>query len=236
MMIKQSILAVACLFSSIFIANSQETGEDQLGTWYIYYGTNTVSDKLSVYTELQCNLYEVASNFEQFWFITSLNYSLTDNAEASFGYGYFNNDTSFEDIPGERHTTENRIFEQLSHSSKVGKFTFQNRYRLEHRFINKPSESVTQHRVRGRFQVAYPLNDDWFLSAFDEVFINLQEPLFSQNRLYGALGYKVCPNVKLQAGFMKIHLTGRSYDRLQFVLNINTDLRKKEVAIDSKQL
>ena len=227
-MIKQLIISIVCVFCGISTAFSQETGEDQLGAWYIYYGTHTLSDKLSVYTELQCNLYEVTSNFEQFWAITSLNYSLADNAQASFGYGYFNYDPSFADIPGESHTTENSIFEQLSHSSKVGKFTFQNRYRLEHRFIDKPSESVTQHRVRGRFQVTYPLSDAWFLSAFDEVFINLQEPLFSQNRLYGALGYKVAPNVKVQAGFMKIHQTGKSYDRLQLVLNINTDLRKKE--------
>jgi len=225
---KRSILAVACLFSILYSAKSQETGEDQLGAWYIYYGTHTVSDKLSVYTELQCNLYEVTSNFEQFWFISSLNYSLTETAQASFGYGYFNYDPSFEDILEERHTTENRIFEQLSHSSEVGKFSFQNRYRLEQRFINTPSETLTQHRIRGRVQISYPLSDDWFLSAFDEVFINLQEPLFNQNRLYGALGYNVCPNVKLQAGFMKIHQTGKNYDRLQLVLNINTDLRKKE--------
>ena len=32
---------------------------------------------------------------------------------------------------------------------------------------------------------------NWFVSAYDEVFINLQEPVFSQNRLYAAVGYHI---------------------------------------------
>lgn len=227
-MLKRFIHVIICAICSVHISFSQETGENQLGTWYIYYGTHTISDKLSAYTELQCNLYEVASNFEQFWAITALNYHLSESAETSIGYGYFNQDTSFQDTPGEQNTTENRLFEQLALSSVLGKFNFQNRYRIEHRFIEKPNERVTEHRVRGRLQVTFPLNDRWFLNAFDEVFINLQEPLFNQNRLYGALGFKVCDRMKLQAGFMKIHQTGKSWDRLQLVVNINSDLRKKK--------
>jgi hypothetical protein len=206
---------------------AQDTGEGHLGAWYIFTGTHTLSNEFSIYTELQCNLYEVTSNFEQFWAITALNYRIADNAEAGIGYGYFNADFSFIDTPGEENTIENRLFEQFSHSTKLGKFTLQNRYRLEHRFIDKPLQSVTEHRMRGRLLITYPLNDRWFLQGFDEVFINLHEPIFNQNRLTGTLGYKCSQNIKIQAGYMKIHFTGRSYDRLQLIVNINTDLRKK---------
>ncbi|PKA83878.1 uncharacterized protein DUF2490 [Ulvibacter sp. MAR_2010_11] len=228
-MLKQFVFLCIILISGMTRSIAQDSGEGHLGAWYILTGTHTLSDKLSMYTEIQCNLYEVTSNFEQFWALTSLDYHFLENAQASIGYGYFNGDSSFTDTQEEENTRENRVFEQFTHTGKLGKFTLQNRYRLEHRFIEKPLQSLTEHRIRGRLQITYPINDNWFLQGFDEVFINLQEPIFNQNRLTGTLGYKCSQNIKIQVGYMKIHFTGRSYDRLQLVLNINTDLRKKAI-------
>ena len=45
--------------------NAQETGEDKFGAWYMYFGTNKISDKLSIHTEAQFRYYETTSNFNQ---------------------------------------------------------------------------------------------------------------------------------------------------------------------------
>ena len=44
---------------------SQETGEDTWGAWYMYFGTNKVSEKWSIHTEAQFRFYETTSNFNQ---------------------------------------------------------------------------------------------------------------------------------------------------------------------------
>ncbi len=206
--------------------NAQETGEDQLGAWYMYFGTNQLTDKLSIHSEAQFRFYETASTFNQLLLRTGLNYHITDNAIATFGYAYINTDGSFEDIPNEENSEEHRIFQQFILKNTVHKFKFEHRYRLEQRFIHTQFEDVTEHRARYRLQLTYPLSEKWFLNVYDEVFINLQEPIFGQNRLYGAIGYTVKSNFSVQFGYLKNHFTGINFDRLQLGIFYNTDFRK----------
>ena len=60
-------------------------------------------------------------------------------------------------------------------------------------------------------ELTYPIySENWFVSAYDEVFINLQEPVFSQNRLYAAAqGYHINRNITTQVGYLKNHFTGK---------------------------
>tara|TARA_R110001632_G_scaffold33772_7_gene86561 strand:- start:2421 stop:3110 length:690 start_codon:yes stop_codon:yes gene_type:complete len=208
--------------------NAQETGEDELGAWYMLFTTNTISEKLSIHAEVQYRNYEIASNFNQLLLRTGLNYNISDEAMATFGYGYISTDGSFEEPAGEENTTEHRIYQQFVLKNKVGKLAFSHRYRLEERFINSPlSGNDTQFRFRYFLRLTYPLSDTWFLTAYDEVFINLQSPTFGQNRLYGALGYNVNSNLAIQAGYLKNHFSSTAYDRFQLGIFLKTDLRKK---------
>lgn len=77
-------------------------------------------------------------------------------------------------------------------------------------------------------RLSYPINDRWFLTAFDEIIIGLQEPLFDQNRLYGALGYTMSKSISLQLGYLKHHFTGASFDRMVLGVWITNDFRKKK--------
>jgi len=172
--------------------------------------------------------YEVTGNFNQLLLRTGLNYHISDKAIATFGYGYISTDATFEDLHSEQYSREHRIFQQFILKNNIGKFAFEHRYRIEQRFIDfGNSVNDTQHRGRYRLQITYPLNDKWFLNAYDEVFINFQEPIFGQNRLYFALGHKFSNDIQLQFGYLKNHFTGRNFDRLQLGLIFNTDLRKK---------
>jgi hypothetical protein len=218
------IAVIPAIYSGLF---AQDRGDKNLGAWYVYFGTNTLSEKLSIHTELQFNFYEVISNFEQFWGITALNYHINHKVIAAAGYGYFAGDPTFIDTPGEENTTENRIFEQFILKNQLGKLSFQHRYRLEHRFIKTAAGDLTQNRFRYRLQLTHPLNEKWFINVFDEIFLNISEPVFNQNRLYAAVGYKITHTVKLQTGYMIIHFPEIHFDRLQLVLSINTDLRNK---------
>ncbi len=221
-------LLIGAFLIGISTVFAQNTGEDELGAWYMYFGTNKVSDKLSIHSEAQFRFYETFGNFNQLLLRTGLNYHISDKAIATLGYGYIGTDGTFEEFPGEQDSKEHRIFQQFILKNKVGKFAFEHRYRIEQRFIDFGNNiNDAQHRGRYRLQITYPLDDKWFLNAYDEVFINFQEPIFGQNRLYFALGRKFNDDVQLQFGYLKNHFTGRNFDRLQLGLIFNTDLRKK---------
>ncbi len=225
----KKIALLCCCLLGLFQLQAQETGENKLGIWAMYFGTNQVADKWSIHTEVQLRDYQIFSNFNQLLLRTGANYHISDNAVATLGYGYIVTDPTYDEPSGEKNSTENRIFQQFILRNKVGKFKFSHRYRIEQRFLKfGDGRTDTQHRARYFLRVTYPLSEKWFLTAYDEIFINLQEPLFGQNRLYGALGYQVNKGVALQAGYLKNHFTGTNFDRLQLAIFWNTDLRKKE--------
>ncbi len=215
------------------IASAQDTGEDKLGSWHMYFGTNRISEKLSIHTEAQLRYYEQAKNFNQLLLRTGLNYHINPDAIATIGYGYIETDPTFEESPKEANLSEHRIFEQFILKNKVWEFLFEHRYRLEQRFISQTNIlsdpetdlSRTEHRARYRLQVTLPLTDIFFLNFYDEIFINLQNNAFDQNRLYAAMGVNVTENLSVQAGYLKNHFRTRDYDRLQVGVFYNPDLR-----------
>lgn len=213
---------------SASIAKAQETGEKELGSWLMYFGTARISDPFSIHTEVQYRTFEFDGNFNQLLLRTGLNYHFKENATATVGYGNITSDGTYLEPSGEKNSKEHRIYEQLEIKNGLGNFQFSHRYRLEQRFLESSlGTKDTQHRMRYLLRITYPVNDKWFLTAYDEIFINLQEPLFGQNRLYAALGYNVNSNISLQAGYLKNHFTGANFDRFQFGIWWNTDWRKE---------
>ena len=221
-MIKR-LLTLIILLGSI-VLNAQRPGEDDLGAWYMYFGTNKVSERFSIHTEAQFRYYETTSNFNQLLLRTGVNYHINPDAIATVGYGFINTDNTFGDFVFETDTNEHRIFEQFILKNKVWEFLFEHRYRLEQRFLDLGDKNITEHRARYRFQVTLPLTDTFYLNFYDELFINLQDELFGQNRLYGAVGINITENSSLQLGYMRNQFTNAVYDRLQVALFYNPDL------------
>lgn len=225
----KKLVLLLVLITGVHSVKAQNDGQDDLGAWAMVFTKNTISEKMSIHAEAQYRYYEFGSNFNQLLLRTALNYDISDNAMASFGYGYITTDGTFEELEGEENTTENRIYQQLVLRNKIGKLKFSHRYRLEQRFINNPvSGNDTQHRARYFLRLTYPLSKRFYLTAYDEIFINLQAPTFGQNRLYGALGVHINDDIRFETGFLKNHIGNRNFERLQVAIFINTDFRKKD--------
>ncbi len=226
----RKIAGLFILFGLVNV-NAQQPGEDETGAWYMYFGTNKVSERFSVHTEAQFRLYETTSNFNQLLLRTGLNYHINPNAIATAGYGFIDTDTNFYEFDGEVNLKEHRIFEQFILKNKVWELFFEHRYRLEQRFLDFGETTDTQHRARYRIQMTLPLTDTFFLNFYDELFINLQDDLFGQNRLYAALGVNITENSSIQFGYLRNQFANAVYDRLQIGVFYNPDLRglfKKE--------
>jgi hypothetical protein len=57
-----------------------------------------------------------------------------------------------------------------------------------------------------------------YLSAYNEIFLNTEKPIFDRNRLYGALGYVINKNIKIEAGFMAQTLENSNKNQFQIVI------------------
>lgn len=218
-------IVLILLFSTWTFLHAQETGDNKWGAWYMYFGSNRISENLSIHTETQLRLYETTRNFNQLLLRTGLNYQFKPDAMVTLGYGYITTDGSFTDFPNEQNSREHRIFEQFILKNKVGDIRLEHRYRLEQRFLDFGTDNDIQHRARYRLQLTLPLTDIFFINVYDEIFLNLQDTIFGQNRLYAALGFRITDNSSVQIGYLKNHFNTINFDRLQIGVFFNPDLR-----------
>ncbi|WP_415374338.1 DUF2490 domain-containing protein [Patiriisocius sp. Uisw_017] len=223
------LLALTVILSVLPLTktNAQETGQDKLGSWRMFFGNVRLSERISISPEIQYRTYEVGSNFNQLLVRNGFNWHITDKAAVTLGYAYISTDVTFEEPSGEENITEHRLYGQFIIRNSLWKFKSVHRYRFEQRFIDSPTNgNATQYRARYLLRLTYPITETWYVSAYNEIFINLQEPIFGQNRLYGAVGYKWSKDLRSEIGYLKNHFTGINFDRLQLGFWYNLDLRE----------
>ena len=192
---KKSLLIIIGLAMTSLTIQAQE---DITGNWLMYFGTNKITDDLSIHTEAQYRNHTVEPvNIEQLLLRTGLNYHHKSGAIFTMGYGYIaSHDYESPQVAPE--SREHRIFQQLILKNKVSRLNFEHRYRVEQRWVNSDYRS----RLRYRLMATLPLNKSnmdegtWFLSAYNELFVNTKQIYFDRNRLYGAVGYQLKPNIQ----------------------------------------
>ena len=225
------LLAVLVLLTGMSAIFGQ-SGTDELGTWYMYFGQNKLSKDFSIHTEAQFRFYEPASNLEQILLRTGLNYHLYENNMVTAGYAWIYSD-DFSDL--DFTTTEHRIWQQYIQVATCKRVKFEHRYRLEERWITSDVGTTFKGRARYRVMMFVPLNKKKmepktvFAGIYDEVFLDLDADPFDQNRLYGALGYQVNSQLSVQAGFLnQFKGNGDSFNRLQLAVFFNPNLAKSD--------
>ncbi|MFK7807929.1 MAG: DUF2490 domain-containing protein [Saprospiraceae bacterium] len=219
------LFVMALLPSSIFA----QTGEDELGNWLMYFGTNRIADDWSIHSEVQYRHHKVAPvNIEQLLLRTGLNYHWSSNAILTGGYAYIASH-DFESDQNEPESREHRIFQQLILTNKVSRLKFEHRYRVEQRWVN----GDYRNRLRYRLMVFLPINKPTitkgtiFLGVYDEIFMNTEQTFFDRNRLYAALGYQINKTTQVQAGYLRQRVNAFGKNHLQFAVVFNPDFRKE---------
>ncbi len=220
------------LFSSLcyvlFLSTTLMAQQDLTGNWLMYFGTNRVSNRLSVHTEAQYRNHTLTpNNIEQLLLRTGLNFHLSKKAMATFGYAYIPSYT-FESEQKEPEVTEHRIWQQFLLNNRLGRVKFEHRYRLEQRWVN----GEYRDRFRYRLMLFIPINTNimekgsMFVGLYNEVFVNANKTFFDRNRLYGALGYQLDDHAGVQLGLLRQRVNDFGKWYLQFALVYNLDFRK----------
>jgi hypothetical protein len=64
-------------------------------------------------------------------------------------------------------------------------------------------------------------NSKYYLSAYNEVFLNGESNVFDRNRIYGGLGYQIGTGVKLELGYMNQVFETTSRDQINIITFVN---------------
>ncbi len=196
--LKKLIVTFLVLGSTLSFAQ-----DNDLGAWYMYFGNNKISKNLNFHNEIQYRTFDGAGDLEQLLIRTGIGYDLTENNNnILLGYGFI---LSRPYINGEKtENIEHRIFQQYITKQKFGRFNLQHRYRLEERFL----EDDFRMRFRYSLGLTIPVTDKemlpktLYISAYNEIFLHLDSPVFDRNRVYGALGFIINKNMRIEAGYM----------------------------------
>ncbi len=191
--------------------------ESKLGNWLIYIGSKKINSKWNIHNEVQYRSYNAIGDLEQLLLRTGLGYSFNENKNnVLLGYGFILSENYIENTNDKKAINEHRIFQQFISKQKIGVVSLSHRYRFEQRFV----EDDFKMRFRYFLGVRIPLSEkknSFYLSAYNEIFLNLASPVFDRNRLYGGIGYTVNNNLRLEAGYMNQFFENSGRDQINVV-------------------
>ena len=225
-MIKKRIFYLICI---VFISNNvkgQNPAENELGNWLMYFGTHKISEKYSLHYETQLRNYEIISNFNQLLPRVGLNYHIDESSIVTAGYAFIPTQNEFDKGWGKEMVTENRIWEQFILRNSINRVKIRHRYRLEQRWVKAGDITTYKNRARYMLSVKLPISKNeespLFISLYDEIFLNISDNPFDQNRLFAALGYQVNKQMNIQLGYLRHRSGSLDLNRLQLALFLNT--------------
>ncbi len=212
---KQVIAVILFGFMMPIVASTQDSG---LGNWILLFGNKKINQKVNWHHEVQYRNYNAIGDLEQLLLRTGIGVNVTDNTNALLGYGFIRSENYISD-EDKVTINEHRIFQQIITKQSVGVLRLQHRYRFEQRFV----EDDFKLRFRYFLGLAFPLwsnpddVDEFYLSAYNELFINSKQSVFDRNRLYGGLGYKLNKRLRFEIGYMNQFLSNGNRDQLNLV-------------------
>jgi len=201
------------------------------GNWFLYFGNQKINDRWNWHNEIQYRNYNFAGDLEQLLIRTGIGYNLSENNNnLLLGYGYIHSEPYVAGTDDKLKVNEHRIFQQFITKQRFGRFYLQHRYRIEERFVEQ------DFKMRFRYFLAFnlPLNKKEmapgaiYLSAYNEIFLQPESPVFDRDRIYGALGYVINPYFRAEAGWMTQLYETSSRGQFQLVLFNSLPLKKTE--------
>lgn len=202
--------------------------KNDLGAWYMYFGNNKINKKWNWHNEIQYRNFDAIGDLEQLLVRTGIGYDLSENNNnVLLGYGFI---LSQPYVNGEKkENIEHRIFQQFITKQQLGRFYLQHRYRLEERFL----EDDFRMRFRYFLGLNIPINNKemlpktFYASLYNEIFLNFNSPTFDRNRVYGALGYVINKNLRIEAGYMNQIQENKNRGQIQIGFYNNIPFNKK---------
>jgi len=225
-LLKRTIL----LLGFIGVINNSVIGQsNNVGTWFVYFGNQKINDKWNIQSDFQYRDYRFLGQRNQFLARAGLGYNLKpQNHNLLLGYAYIATDAYDEFDNNTSTKIEHRIYQQYLYKNKIGTNSLTHRFRLEERFF--PNEFGL--RARYFISLQKPLGSktiakgNTYLSAYNELFVDINDPKFDRNRLYGGLGYGITESLRIESGYMIQAQKNITRGQLQLIIVNNLPFKK----------
>jgi len=195
--------------------------DSPLGNWIIYFGNKKLGSGWNWHHEVQYRNYNVAGDLEQLLLRTGIGTNLTEgNNNLLVGYGFIRSENYVAGQTEKAIVNEHRIYQQFITKQKAGRVGIQHRYRFEQRFI----EDIFRIRFRYFLSLNVPLNQanmaakTFYLSLYNEIFLNGDQTIFDRNRVYEGLGYKLNDTFRFELGYMNQLFTEGRRDQVNVIV------------------
>jgi hypothetical protein len=203
---------------------------NNVGTWFVYFGNQKINDKWNIQSDFQYRDYRFLGQRNQFLARAGLGYNLKpQNHNLLLGYAYIATDAYDEFDNNTSTKIEHRIYQQYLYRNKIGLNALTHRFRLEERFF--PNEFGL--RARYFISLQKPLGSktiakgNTYLSAYNELFVDIKDPKFDRNRLYGGLGYGITESLRIETGYMIQAQKNITRGQLQLIIVNNLPFKTK---------
>jgi hypothetical protein len=220
--LKESIIKKTVLVAILLLPYIALSQNSDFGNWLIYIGNNKLNSKWNIHNEVQYRNYNTIGDLEQLLIRTGLGYTFNDKKNnVLLGYGYILSENYISNSDNKATINEHRIFQQFTASQTFGKVKLGHRYRFEQRFV----ESDFKMRFRYFLSLNIPINimqnNKYYLSAYNEIFLNTKTSVFDRNRLYGGIGYNINTAIRIEVGYMNQFFERSSKDQLNIITFVN---------------
>ncbi|MBT8310875.1 MAG: DUF2490 domain-containing protein [Flavobacteriaceae bacterium] len=213
---------ILLLFFGSFLPTLGQSSD--FGNWLIYFGNKDFSEKWNWHHEVQYRNYDAIGDLEQLLLRTGIGYNLTENNNnILLGYGFIASE-NYSNNNDKVSVNEHRIYQQFITKQNLGSVKLSHRYRFEQRFV----EDDFKMRFRYFLSLNVPLikeDEDsiskWYLSAYNEIFLNTKSSVFDRNRLYGGIGYRLNTNIRFELGYMNQFFESSGRDQLNIITFVN---------------
>lgn len=215
-------LLVAVWISACCLKTTVEASDNVLDSnghvWMTYSGDHAIGDgPWGVHLEGQARRSDLIEGWQQWMVRPGLNYELSPTIKLSAGWAYIKTYT-YGDHPVAYDFPEHRIWEQLTHSFKALGLEWQNRLRMEQRWIAEMERTGNdwdvgnwrfENRIRYMLRTSIPLtkSQKTYLAISEEIFVNfganVSGNFFDQNRFFLGIGHKLGPHSKIEFGFLE---------------------------------
>lgn len=210
-----------------FLGYSQKS---DIGNWLMYIGNQKIHSKLNWHNEMQFRNYNAIADIQQIILRTGIGFNLTENNNTFLlGYAYIHSQNYQPNNLDKVKNNEHRLFQQFITRQSINRVNLQHRYRIEERFFS----NYFQLRFRYLLGLNIPLNNKLmesktiYASVYNEIFLNSQNQFFDRNRLYGAFGYCLNKNIRVEIGYMNQSLQNTSRNQFQITIFNNLSFHNK---------
>ena len=212
------VVGFTILSIGLVVPHTSQAQDSNLGNWLIYIGNKQLNAKWNLHHEVQLRNYNAIGDLEQLLLRTGLGYSFDDNRKNMLlGYGFIQSENYSDDNTYKLPTSEHRIFQQYISKQSIGKISLQHRFRFEQRFAGSDFKLRLRYFTGATVPISNGNNNKFYLSAYNEIFLNSEKEFFDRNRLYGGIGYNYSKTIRFELGYMNQFFETSSRDQINII-------------------